>query len=45
VGLRTILVHGYLRIALDVVHRIIQERLGDVEEFCQAVVTLLERRA
>ncbi len=45
VGLRNLLVHGYLRIALGVVHRIIQERLGDIEAFCQAVVTLLERQA
>lgn len=44
VGLRNLLVHGYLRIALDMVHRIIQERLGDIEEFCQAVITLLEQQ-
>lgn len=36
-GLRKVIVHGYLSIALDLVHRALQEDLGDIEEFCQHV--------
>ncbi len=45
IGLRHVIVHGYLHIAVTLVYRIIQERLGDLEEFCRGVVTFLEREA
>lgn len=45
IGLRHVIVHGYLYVVLDVVYQIIQERLGDIEGFCQAVVTFLERQS
>jgi len=31
-------VHGYLDIILDEVYKVIQENLGDIEEFCRSVV-------
>lgn len=44
IGLRHVIVHGYLQIVLSLVHRIIQERLGDLEEFCRDVLAFLERQ-
>lgn len=41
-GMRNILVHGYLRILAQTVHRVIHKDLGDIEAFCQAVVRYLE---
>ena len=44
-AMRNIIVHGYLDIVLDQVHRVIQESLGDVEEFCRSVVSCVDRVA
>ena len=43
VGVRNIIVHGYLSILLPVVHRTIQRNLGDIESFCQAIVQFVNR--
>ncbi|MFQ5882160.1 MAG: HepT-like ribonuclease domain-containing protein [Candidatus Methylomirabilales bacterium] len=43
IGLRHVIVHGYLHIVIALVHRIIQERLSDLEEFCRTVVAFLDR--
>jgi len=43
VRLRNILVHGYLKVAINVVHRVLRENLGDVKEFARAIVEYLER--
>jgi uncharacterized protein YutE (UPF0331/DUF86 family)/predicted nucleotidyltransferase len=37
--MRNILVHGYLEVVMDQVHQALQEDLGDLEAFCQAVLT------
>lgn len=44
IGLRHIIVHGYLHIVTKLVYRIIQERLSDLESFCREVLTFLERQ-
>ncbi len=44
-AMRNIIVHGYLDIVLDQVHRVIQESLGDVEEFCRGIVSYVDRVA
>jgi uncharacterized protein YutE (UPF0331/DUF86 family) len=41
VGLRNVLVHGYLELAIDIVYSTIQEDLGDIEDFCRQIVTCL----
>ncbi len=43
VGMRNIIVHGYLGILLPLVHRTIQKDLGDIESFCQAIVQFMNR--
>lgn len=42
VGFRNILVHEYLRIRLDIVHKAIQEDLSDLERFEEYVLEFLE---
>ena len=42
-GFRNVLVHGYLEIDLDLVVRVLHERLGDFEEFASYVERFLER--
>ena len=42
VRLRNILVHGYLEVAINVVHRVLRENLQDVEEFAKAVTEYVE---
>jgi len=37
VGMRNVIVHGYLHIALNLVYRAIQSELRDIEDFCEAV--------
>ncbi len=41
-GMRNVLVHGYLRIAIELVHAAIRNDLGDIEEFCRCILTYLE---
>jgi len=41
VGLRNVLVHGYLELAVDTVYSTIREDLGDIEGFCHQIVTYL----
>jgi uncharacterized protein YutE (UPF0331/DUF86 family)/predicted nucleotidyltransferase len=41
VGLRNVLVHGYLEPAIDIVYSTIQEDLGDIEGYCRQIVTYL----
>jgi uncharacterized protein YutE (UPF0331/DUF86 family)/predicted nucleotidyltransferase len=43
VGLRNVLVHGYLELVLDTVYRTIQEDLVDIEGFCRQIVAYLEQ--
>lgn len=43
VGMRNIIVHGYLGILFPMVYRAIQKDLGDIEAFCQAVVQFMNR--
>jgi len=38
-------VHGYLDIVLDEVYKVIQEGLGDIEEFCRGVVNYIDQVA
>lgn len=38
VGLRNILVHGYLDLVVDIVYQTIQEDLGDIEAFCRDII-------
>lgn len=45
IGLRNVIVHGYLHLVLEIVYVVIQERLGDIEEFCRAITELLEQRS
>ena len=44
VGLRNVLVHGYLELVLDIVYQTIQEDLGDIEDFCRQIIVYLGRR-
>ena len=44
VGLRNVLVHGYLELVLDIVYQTIQEDLGDVDGFCRQIVVYLGRK-
>ncbi len=39
-GLRNVLVHGYLEVDLQVMHRVLQEQLGDFETFAEAMESL-----
>ena len=41
-GMRNILVHGYLRLVLRMVYDAIQNDLGDIEAFCAAVQRYIE---
>ena len=43
VGLRNVLVHGYLELVLDTVYRTIQEDLGDIESFCRQIIAYLRQ--
>jgi uncharacterized protein YutE (UPF0331/DUF86 family)/predicted nucleotidyltransferase len=42
-AMRNIIVHGYLDIILDEVYKVIQEGLGDIEEFCRSIVSYIDR--
>lgn len=42
-AMRNVIVHGYLKVVLETVHRTIQENLGDIEAFCRSIVEYLER--
>ena len=42
VRLRNILVHGYLKVAINVVYKVLRENLEDVEEFAKAIVEYIE---
>jgi len=41
VGMRNILVHGYLNVVLDLVHQNLQSDLSRIEAFAQYIVTYL----
>jgi uncharacterized protein YutE (UPF0331/DUF86 family) len=41
-GFRNVLVHGYLDVDLDVLHKLLHERLGDFESFAARIETHLE---
>jgi len=41
-GFRNVLVHGYLDVDLDVLHRLLHERLGDFESFAVRVEAYLD---
>ena len=43
-GFRNVLVHEYDRIDLRVVHQVLRHRLGDLEGFGRAILSLLEER-
>lgn len=43
VGLRNVLVHGYLELALHAVYLAIQDDLADVESFCREIVAYLRQ--
>ncbi|MCD6541346.1 DUF86 domain-containing protein [Candidatus Bipolaricaulota bacterium] len=43
IGLRNILVHGYLEVDYAALHRFIQTELRDFEEFAAAVASFLDR--
>jgi uncharacterized protein with HEPN domain len=40
--MRNILVHGYLRMAIEPVHPAIRDGLADIEEFARCILTYLE---
>jgi uncharacterized protein YutE (UPF0331/DUF86 family)/predicted nucleotidyltransferase len=42
VGLRNVLVHGYLDVVSEWVYRIIRDDLGDIEAFARHIVTFLQ---
>lgn len=44
-GFRNVLVHGYLHVDLDVVQRVLVEKLPELEEFARSVEGYLERTA
>jgi len=41
-GFRNVLVHGYLDVDLDLLHRLLSQRLGDFESFAAQVETSIE---
>jgi uncharacterized protein YutE (UPF0331/DUF86 family) len=41
-GFRNILVHGYLEVDLEILHRVLNERLGDFSEFADRVERHIE---
>jgi len=44
-GFRNVIVHGYLDVDLEIVHRLLNERLEDFAEFAQRVNYYLDSRA
>lgn len=42
-GFRNILVHGYLQVDLEILERILREKLSELEEFASRVEAYLER--
>ncbi|MBI2315688.1 MAG: DUF86 domain-containing protein [Betaproteobacteria bacterium] len=42
-GFRNVLVHGYLQVDQEIVASVVNERLGDLEEFAGCVESYLER--
>ncbi len=42
-GFRNVLVHGYLQVDLDVLERVLRERLQDLDEFARQVEAYLAR--
>ena len=43
-GFRNVIVHGYLDVDLEIVHRLLNDRLGDFAEFARLVNRYLESR-
>lgn len=43
-GFRNILVHGYLAIDVEIVHQVLNDRVGEFTEFARYVEKFLERR-
>jgi uncharacterized protein YutE (UPF0331/DUF86 family) len=43
-GFRNVIVHGYLDVDLEIVHRILNDRLDDLTEFARLVTRYLESR-
>jgi uncharacterized protein YutE (UPF0331/DUF86 family) len=43
IRMRNVLVHGYVRVNLEKVHQVVQESLGDFDEFARYIVEYLER--
>jgi len=43
IGMRNVIVHGYLHVASELVHRSLRENLRDIEEFCQCIMRYLEK--
>lgn len=41
VGMRNLIVHGYLDLILEAVYQTIQENLGDIEAFCRSIIRYL----
>ncbi len=41
IGLRNVIVHGYLGLALDIVYQSLRDDLSDVEDYCRHVVQYL----
>ncbi len=44
-GFRNVIVHGYLDVDLEIVHRLLNERLDDFVEFARRVNDYLDARA
>jgi uncharacterized protein YutE (UPF0331/DUF86 family) len=43
-GFRNVIVHGYLDVDLEIVHRLLNDRLGDFAEFARLVSRYLDNR-
>ena len=43
-GFRNVIVHGYLDVDLDIVHRLLNERLDDFAEFGRRVSAYVDER-
>ena len=44
-GFRNVIVHGYLDVDLEIVHRLLNDRLDDFAEFARLVTRYLDNRA
>jgi uncharacterized protein YutE (UPF0331/DUF86 family)/predicted nucleotidyltransferase len=43
IAMRNALVHGYLTVAIPLVYRALQDNLGDIEDFCKAIVAFMDK--